>query len=72
MKADYDRWFDDVCSKGFEPVKIWIGSDEQNPVHLGRQDWQDGGLFDGDMGWYNLDVRSAGTYSITCRWRYIT
>ncbi len=68
MKADYDRWFDDVCSEGFEPVKIWIGSDVQNPVHLSRQDWQGGGLFDGDLGFYDLDVRSAGTYRITCRW----
>ena len=68
MKADYDRWFDDVCSEGFEPVKISIGSDIQNPVYLSRQDWQDGGLFDGALGFYDLDVKRAGIYSITCRW----
>jgi arylsulfatase A-like enzyme len=68
LKAEYDAWFTDVCSGGFEPVRTWIGSDVQNPVVLTRQDWIGGGLFDGDLGHYELDVKSAGTYRITCRW----
>tara|TARA_B110000008_G_scaffold278878_1_gene323965 strand:+ start:5990 stop:7687 length:1698 start_codon:yes stop_codon:yes gene_type:complete len=68
LKAEYDRWFDAVGSDGFAPVKIWIGSEVQNPVHLSRQDWQHAGLFDGDLGFYDLEVKSAGTYRITCRW----
>ncbi len=68
LKADYDAWFDDVCSGGFEPVRTWIGSAVKNPVMLTRQDWIGGGLFDGELGHYELDVNSAGTYRITCRW----
>ena len=68
MKADYDNWFDDVCSSGFDQVPTWIGADGQGKVCLTRQDWRGGGLFDGDLGYYEIDVRSAGTYRITCRW----
>lgn len=68
LKAEYDAWFADVCSGGFEPVRTWIGSDVQNPVILTRQDWRGGGLFDGELGHYELDVKNAGTYRITCRW----
>lgn len=68
MKADYDHWFDDVTSGGFVPVPTWIGAAGQGVVSLSRQDWRGGGLFDGDLGCYNLDVRSAGPYRITCRW----
>jgi arylsulfatase/arylsulfatase A len=68
LKDEYDAWFTDVCGGGFEPVRTWIGSAVQNPVTLTRQDWIGGGLFDGDLGHYELDVKSAGTYRITCRW----
>ncbi len=68
LKVDYDRWFPSVCADGFEPVQTWIGSDTQNPVILTRQDWQGGGLFDGDLGVYNLNIKTKGTYRITCRW----
>ena len=68
LKADYNQWFASVCSEGFEPVQTWIGSDLQNPVVLTRQDWRGGGLFDGDLGVHSLDIKTAGTYRITCRW----
>ncbi|MEX0332404.1 MAG: DUF1961 family protein [Puniceicoccaceae bacterium] len=68
MKADYDAWFDDVTSSGFDQVPTWIGADGQGKVQLSRQDWRGGGLFDGDLGYYELDVRSSGIYRITCRW----
>jgi len=68
LKAEYDAWYDGFSFNGFEPVRTWIGSEVQNPVMLSRQDWLGGGLFDGDLGHYELDVKSAGTYRITCRW----
>jgi arylsulfatase/arylsulfatase A len=68
LKTDYDNWFAAVCAEGFEPVRTWIGSDEQNPVILTRQDWYGKGLFDGELGTYFLDIKSTGTYRITCRW----
>jgi len=66
--ADYDQWLTSVCSEGFEPVHTWIGSDLQNPVVLTRQDWRGGGLFDGDLGVHSLDIKTEGSYRITCRW----
>lgn len=68
MKAAYDEWFDDVTAAGFAPVPLWIGAEGQGKVRLSRQDWRGGGLFDGDLGYYTIEVRSPGTYRITCRW----
>lgn len=68
LKGTYDKWFQDVSANGFEPVRTWIGSDVENPVMLTRQDWREAGLFDGDLGYYLLDVRRAGKYTFTCRW----
>lgn len=67
----YDRWFDDVCSGGFEPVRTWVGEEVNTPVTLTRQDWSGAGLFDGDLGTFHLDVREAGVYRITCRWGHL-
>lgn len=71
LKAAYDAWFEDVTSKGFEPFHTWIGSDLQDPVILSRQDWIGAGLFDGELGHYALDVKTAGTFRITCHWSYL-
>lgn len=68
MRADYDRWFDEVTVSGFQPVPTWIGAPGQREVRLSRQDWQGGGLFDGDLGTYAIEVRTEGWYRITCRW----
>lgn len=68
MKTDYERWFADVCAEGFEQVPTWMGEPGQGKVLLSRQDWRGGGLFDGDLGVYKIEVRTAGTYRITCRW----
>jgi arylsulfatase A-like enzyme len=41
LQSDYDAWFKDVCStRGFAPPRIGIGSAEENPVMLTRQDWR--------------------------------
>lgn len=68
LRADYDRWYDEMVSGGFEPVPTWIGYGGQESLTLTRQDWRGGGLFDGDLGYYVLDVRRAGKYQLTCRW----
>jgi len=68
LKADYDDWFTDVGRSGFDQVPTWIGAESQGKVLLSRQDWRGGSLFDGDLGYYEIDVRSAGLYRITCRW----
>ncbi|HSH09423.1 MAG TPA: DUF1961 family protein, partial [Oceanipulchritudo sp.] len=71
LQADYEAWFADVCASGFDQVPTWIGAEGQGKVLLSRQDWRGGGLFDGDLGYYEIDVRTAGTYRITCRWSHL-
>jgi len=68
LKSDYSAWFDEVTAAGYTPVPTWIGEEEASKTFLTRQDWRGGGLFDGDLGYYEIDVRSAGLYQITCRW----
>ncbi|PAW65812.1 MAG: hypothetical protein B9S34_09760 [Opitutia bacterium Tous-C1TDCM] len=68
MRAVYSQWFDAATTSGFAPVPIWIGADRQGSVRLSRQDWRGGGLFDGELGHYIIDVRKAGKYRINCRW----
>lgn len=71
LLGEYDRWFDDVCSEGFDPVLTWVGDEVNVPVTLTRQDWVGAGLFDDDLGAYHLDIRSAGTYRMTFRWGHL-
>ncbi|MEM7680819.1 MAG: arylsulfatase [Planctomycetota bacterium] len=71
MISEYDVWFDSVTADGFELVRTWIGHERNTPVTLTRQDWEGAGLFDGDLGAYQLDVRASGTYRITCRWGHL-
>ena len=43
MKADYDRWFDDVGSTrddNYDPPRIVLGTANENPSWLTRQDWR--------------------------------
>ena len=43
MTVAYDRWFDDVAAtrpNNYAPPKIVIGSMEENPTWLTRQDWR--------------------------------
>ena len=68
LKKDYEKWFDEVTQgQDYSPTKIYIGSESENPVLLTRQDWQGGGIFDGENGYYDLDVRTEADYRITCR-----
>lgn len=68
LKASYQEWFEEVTKSGFAPVPTWIGDDQQGKVRLSRQDWRGGGLDDGELGVYEIDVRKAGNFRITCHW----
>lgn len=65
LKAAYLQWLAEVWPGTFEPVRTLVGSAAQNPVMLTRQDWLDGGLFDGDNGIFALQVAQAGSYRLT-------
>ncbi len=71
LKDGYDQWFEDVTStRGFDPVRFAIGSDQQPQVTLTRQDWRmmtvDGwGRGESVVGRWEVDSVSEGPYDIT-------
>jgi arylsulfatase A-like enzyme len=69
MKRDYELWFKDVSStRGYDPVRIYLGTPHENPVRLTPQDWRGTESYMADfLGYWEVDVRSAGLYNITVR-----
>ena len=71
LKKQYEDWFEDVsASRGYDPPKIFIGTEYENPVILTRQDWRmvgRDGWQDGYLGYWEVDVKAAGTYDIRFR-----
>jgi hypothetical protein len=73
LRADYDAWFTDVTGardytdRGV--ARIHIGSREENPVRLTRQDWRGpgAGWTPTSLGYWEVDVRRGGTYEATLR-----
>ena len=68
MYAEYKAWFKDVSStRGFEPVRIALGSPRENPTILTRQDWR-GPRADqtpNALGYWEVDVAKSGRFDIT-------
>ncbi len=62
MKAEYDRWFDDVsATRGYDPPRIHVGTAQENPLRLSRQDLRGG---DADRpGHWNVRIE-PGLYDI--------
>ena len=69
LKKQYEAWFDDVTRKGFDPPRIVVGSDRENPVRLSRQDWRGpkAGWAADSEGHWEVRVARAGMYRITLR-----
>ncbi len=70
MKRDYDRWFDDVTKTNqqtFDETRIIVGTQQQNPVHLTRQDAR---AIPGNQNqvWY-LKTEQSAAYKIHCYFR---
>lgn len=40
MRQEYEAWFRDVSSRGYAPARIRLGSEQDNPAVLTRQDWR--------------------------------
>jgi arylsulfatase A-like enzyme len=68
MHSDYKAWFKDVSSaRGFEPVRIALGSPRENPTILTRQDWR-GPRADATpnaLGFWEVEVAESARYQIT-------
>jgi arylsulfatase/arylsulfatase A len=71
LKQGYEQWFRDVSStRGYDPPRIYLGTDYENPVVLTRQDWRivgDDGWGDDSLGYWDVDVQEAGAYDIRLR-----
>jgi hypothetical protein len=64
LTKEYDAWFDDVTKKGFEPPRIIIGNEKENPVRLSRQDWRGpkAGWTPDSEGYWEVKIERAGKY----------
>ena len=70
MYADYKAWFKDVSStRGFEPIRMALGSKRENPTVLTPQDWRGprAGWQANSLGYWEVDVAKAGRFDITLR-----
>jgi arylsulfatase A-like enzyme len=68
MHSDYCAWFKDVSStRGFEPVRIALGSPRENPTILTRQDWRGprADVTPNALGHWEVDVAKSGRFDIT-------
>lgn len=68
MRAGYEAWFDDVGrARGYEPPRIVLGADQENPSTLTRQDWRGprAGWRPDDLGYWEVRVAREGLYRIT-------
>src|ERR1043166_38137 len=65
LALQYEDWFRDVSStRGYAPSRIHIGSPQENPVWLTRQDMRGpkAGWAKEAIGHWEIDVERAGTY----------
>jgi len=67
LKKEYETWFDDVTKKGFEPPRIVIGNEKENPARLSRQDWRGpkAGWTPTSEGHWDVTFERAGKYKVT-------
>lgn len=69
MKKGYERWFKDV-TRGRDysvPPRIVVGSPQENPTVLTRQDWRgpQAGWRADSLGYWDVQVAARGLYSIS-------
>lgn len=71
LKTEYEAWFEDVSStRGYDPPRIPLGTEHENPVTLTRQDWRvvrSDGWSDRHLGYWEVEVAEAGDYKIQFR-----
>ena len=71
LKKGYEKWFEDVSStRGYDPPRIPLGTEHENPVILTRQDWRivgPDGYGDKNLGYWEVEVAAAGNYEIRLR-----
>ena len=66
LRQNYTKWFYDVSStRGYDPPRIFIGAEEENPAQLSQQDWRGSQAWgDNDLGYWLIKVIKEGRYNI--------
>jgi arylsulfatase A-like enzyme len=70
MRKSYEDWFQDVSStRGYDPPRIHLGTENENPATLTRQDWRGpkASWRNGGLGHWEVDVKSGGLYLVRFR-----
>lgn len=71
LKAQYDAWFNDVTGvRDYSvPSRIFLGTPQENPVLLTRQDWRGPGASWGPkgIGYWEVNVAAAARYEVRLR-----
>ena len=68
LRRGHLAWFEDVSStRGFDPPRIGLGSERENPVVLTRQDWRGprAGWRPDDLGHWEVEVAAEGSHGFT-------
>jgi arylsulfatase A-like enzyme len=69
LRSEYEKWFADVSSQGYDPPRIAIGSGHENPVTLTRQDWRGprAAWTPEALGHWEVAVAETATYDVKAR-----
>jgi hypothetical protein len=66
MRKRYETWFTDVTKqRRYEPPRIILGSDRENPSLLTRQDWRGAKSGPRREGYWKISVERPGKYRVT-------
>ncbi|MCA9071285.1 MAG: arylsulfatase, partial [Planctomycetaceae bacterium] len=80
LSGDYEKWYKSISTRFDDYVRVGIGNEAENPVHLTCHDWHtDDGLVPWNQpsvqrhpkanGFWAVDVTKEGEYEITLRLR---
>jgi arylsulfatase A-like enzyme len=73
LREAYEEWFADVTAGGYDPVRIRLGTDHENPTRLTRQEARcvrEGDGWRSETGLYEWAVTAReGVYDVTLRFR---
>lgn len=80
LSREYEKWYESISTRFDDYVRIGLGDDAENPVHLTCHDWHtDNGQVPWNQpsvarhpkanGFWAVDVKKAGRYEITLRLR---
>ena len=70
MRRGYEEWFRDVSSRGFDPVRIHLGSPREPRTTLSRFDWRgdyDERAGEAALGYWPIVIEQQGRYDLVLR-----